>query len=320
MEAVFKRIYLAGLVPVISIEDAQQALPLAKALMAGGLDIAEVSFRTTAAAEAIRRIRNEFPEMLISAGTVITEQQMQQAQSAGANFVVTPGFNPVQVRRAVEQNIPIVPGTATPGEMEQAMALGLNVVKFFPAEQNGGLDKLKAFAGPYRNLRYMPTGGINTQNLPAYIRFNQTLACGGSWMVKPELISAGAWDEITRLTKEAVDVMLGFELKHVGINPYSGQSATQTAAIFERAFGFGWEEGTKSVFCGGRTFELMKTIGSGGMGHIAIGTNSLDRAVHHLKHRGFEVDETTRVDKNGTTIAIYLKQEISGFAFHLMQK
>lgn len=139
-------------------------------------------------------------------------------------------------------------------------------------------------------------------------------------MVKPALINAGAWDEITRLTKEAVDAMLGFELKHVGINPLPGQSALQAAATLERAFGFGWDEGTKSVFGGGRAFELMKAKGPGRMGHVAIGTNSLDRAVHHLKRRGFEVDETSRVEKNGAPVAVYLKQEISGFAFHLLQK
>lgn len=168
MEAVFERIYATGLVPVIAIDDAQQAVPLAKALLAGGLDVAEVTFRTAAAAEAIGRIRNELPEMLVGAGTVLTEEQMQQAQAAGASFVVTPGFNSALVRRAVEQSIPIVPGTATPGEMEQAMVLGLNTVKFFPAEQNGGLDKLKALAGPYPSLRFMPTGGINIQK-PARI-------------------------------------------------------------------------------------------------------------------------------------------------------
>ena len=207
MNPILEQISNIGIVPVIAIDDAKKAVPLAKALVAGGLPVAEVTFRTAAAEEAMRSITREVPEMLVGAGTVLNREQVDRALDAGAKFIVSPGFNPDTVRYVLSKGALMVPGTATPGEMEQAMSLGLDVVKFFPAEQNGGVAKLKAIAGPYKTLKWMPTGGVNAKNLMDYLSFDQIVACGGTWMVKKDLIAAENWDEITRMTREAVRTM-----------------------------------------------------------------------------------------------------------------
>lgn len=320
MNAIVEKIYEIGIVPVIAIDDAEKAVPLAKALVAGGLPAAEVTFRTAAAEEAIRRITAEVPEMLVGAGTVLTKDQVDRALDAGSKFIVSPGFNPEITKYALEKGAVMMPGTATPGEMEQAMSLGLDVVKFFPAEQNGGVAKLKAVAGPYTNLRWMPTGGVNAKNLMDYLSFDKIVACGGTWMVKKDLINDEKWDEITRLTKEAVQTMLGFEFAHMGLNTENEEEALKAAKTFEALFGLDYAVGNSSVFAGARRMEIMKKPGRGKYGHIAIATNTLPRAIAHLKARGVEFDESSLVEKNGKKIAIYLKEEIAGFAVHLVQK
>ena len=320
MNAIVEKIYEIGIVPVIAIDDAEKAVPLAKALVAGGLPAAEVTFRTAAAEEAIRRITAEVPEMLVGAGTVLTKDQVDRALDAGSKFIVSPGFNPEITKYALEKGAVMMPGTATPGEMEQAMSLGLDVVKFFPAEQNGGVAKLKAVAGPYTNLRWMPTGGVNAKNLMDYLSFDKIVACGGTWMVKKDLINDEKWDEITRLTKEAVQTMLGFEFAHMGLNTENEEEALKAAKTFEALFGLDYVVGNSSVFAGARRMEIMKKPGRGKYGHIAIATNTLPRAIAHLKARGVEFDESSLVEKNGKKIAIYLKEEIAGFAVHLVQK
>lgn len=320
MNAVLERIYEIGIIPVIAINDADKAVPLAKALVAGGLPAAEVTFRTDAAEESIRRIVQEVPEMLVGAGTVLTKDQVDRAHAAGSKFMVSPGFNPEITKYALDKGINFMPGTATPGEMEQAMSMGLDAVKFFPAEQNGGVAKLKAVAGPYKNLRWMPTGGVNAANLMDYLSFDKIIACGGTWMVKADLIDNGDWAEITRLTREAVNSMLGFTLKHVGVNCANEDEAMKAAKLFEMAFGMETAVGNSSVFSGKKELELMKAPGRGKNGHLAIGTNTIERAVAHLKDRGFAFDESSRVVKNGKTIAIYMQDEIAGFAVHLVQK
>ena len=192
------------LVPVVVLEDAKDALPLAKALIDGGLPVAEVTFRTAAAADSIRAISEAYPEMLVGAGTVTNLEQAKTAVAAGAKFLVTPGFSDEVTRYAVENEIPVFPGTCTPTEVMQAMGYGLKVVKFFPASQYGGLNTIKALAGPFPAMRFMPTGGINAGNVKEYLADKHIIACGGSWMVKGDLIAAGKFDEIQRLTQEAV--------------------------------------------------------------------------------------------------------------------
>ena len=192
-----------GLIPVIAIEEAAEALPLGRTLLESGLPIAEITFRTKAAAAAIRQLA-KLSELMLGAGTVLSTDQVQEARDAGAQFMVTPGFNPKVVDYCVKNSIPIVPGVCTPTEIEAAFEYGLDVLKFFPAQSMGGIKSLKAFSGPYSKVKFIPTGGINTTNVCDYLNLPNVLACGGSWMVSKELISSRNYTEIARLTREAV--------------------------------------------------------------------------------------------------------------------
>ena len=262
MYEVLEKIQKIGIVPVVVLDDAKDAKPLAKALCEGGLPCAEVTFRTAAAEESIRIMAEEFPEMLIGAGTVLTTEQVDRAVNAGAKFIVSPGLNPEVVKYCVSKDIPITPGTSNPSDIETALSFGLEVVKFFPAEAAGGLNMIKSLAAPYTNVKFMPTGGINANNINSYLAFDKIIACGGSWMVKGDLIKAGDFDKIRELTKEAVQTMLGFELKHIGINCENEAEADSTADAFDRLFGFTKKAGNSSVFAGSY-IEAMKTPGAG---------------------------------------------------------
>lgn len=196
-----------GIVPVVVLNRVEDAKPLANALCEGGLKCAEVTFRTDAAEESIRIMTTEFPDMLVGAGTVLTIEQVDRAVAAGAKFIVSPGFDPEIVDYCIEKDIPVVPGCITPSEVAQGVKRGLEVVKFFPAEQAGGLAMLKAMAAPYTTMKFMPTGGISAKNLSEYLSFKKIIACGGSWMVKADLVDAGDYDRIIELTKEAVELV-----------------------------------------------------------------------------------------------------------------
>lgn len=207
MHETLEKIQETGIVPVVVLEDAKDAAPLAKALCDGGLPCAEVTFRTAAAEEAIRIMVREYPQMLIGAGTVLTTDQVDRAVAAGAKFIVSPGLNPRIVKYCVEKGILIVPGCSNPSDVEQALENGLDVVKFFPAEQAGGLAMIKAMAAPYVGVKFMPTGGINAKNVKEYLAYDRILACGGSWMVKGDLVKAGKFAEISELAKEAAEIV-----------------------------------------------------------------------------------------------------------------
>ena len=195
-----------GLVPVVEIPDAALAGPLGQALLAGGLPCAEITFRTSSAAAAIAVLRRECPDLLVGAGTVLTPAQVDAAADAGAAFIVAPGFNPVTLERARARGLPMIPGVCTPTEIEQALSHGVDVLKFFPAEAAGGVAFLKAVSAPYKNVRFIPTGGISASNLASYLALPQVLACGGSWMVSQGLLLRGDFEAIRRLTSEAVSV------------------------------------------------------------------------------------------------------------------
>ena len=196
-----------GVVPVVVLNDAKDAAPLAKALVEGGLPCAEVTFRTEAAEECIRIMANEFPEMFVGAGTVLTIDQVDRAVAAGAKFIVSPGFDPEIVDYCLSKDIPVYPGCITPSEVAQAVKRGLKVIKFFPAEQFGGVSTIKALAAPYTGVKFMPTGGVSAKNLESYLSFDRIVACGGSWMVKGDLVKAGKFDEIKTLVEEAVQLV-----------------------------------------------------------------------------------------------------------------
>ncbi|MDD6638795.1 MAG: bifunctional 4-hydroxy-2-oxoglutarate aldolase/2-dehydro-3-deoxy-phosphogluconate aldolase [Lachnospiraceae bacterium] len=207
MDKVLEQIQEIGIVPVVVLNDAKDAEPLAKALCDGGLACAEVTFRTAAAEESIRIMSEKFPDMLVGAGTVLTTEQVDRAVAAGAKFIVSPGLNPRIVKYCVDKGILITPGCANPSDIEQALEQGLEVVKFFPAEAAGGLKMIKAMAAPYVGVKFMPTGGINQNNVREYLAYDRILACGGSWMVKSDLVDAGKFDEIEKLARECVDIV-----------------------------------------------------------------------------------------------------------------
>lgn len=320
MNEVLLNIQKMGLVPVVKLDNAADAEPLAKALCEGGLPCAEVTFRTDAAEEAIRIMTTKYPQMLVGAGTVLTTEQVDRAVNAGATFIVSPGLNPKIVKYCVDKGIPITPGCTNPSDIEQAIELGLDVVKFFPAEAAGGLNMIKSMAAPYVNMKFMPTGGINSKNLTNYLDFPKIIACGGSWMVSDDLVKAGEFDKIKEITREAVNQMLGFQLAHVGINANDETEADNVASSFEKLFGFTKNVGNSSIFAGS-AIEVMKTPYLGAKGHIAIKTNYLERAMYHLGMQGFTFDmESAKYDNKGNMVAIYLTGEFGGFAVHLLQK
>lgn len=207
MHEILEKIKNIGIVPVVALDDVKDALPLAEALQEGGLPCAEITFRTGAAAEAIRLISREFPQMLVGAGTVLTTEQADQAAAAGARFLVSPGSNLRVIRHCLDKGYLFTPGCSTPSDMEQALENGLDVVKFFPAEPAGGLEMIKALAAPYRNVQFMPTGGITPKNVGDYLGYDRILACGGTWMVKEEMIKEGAFDKIRQLSQEAAKIV-----------------------------------------------------------------------------------------------------------------
>ena len=207
MNEVLEQFKKIGIIPVVVLDDANDAKPLGQALMEGGLPCAEVTFRTEAAEESIRIMSQEFPDMLVGAGTVLTTEQVDRAVAAGAKFIVSPGLNPKVVEYCVKKNIPITPGTCNPSNVETALEFGLDVVKFFPAEPAGGLNYIKAIAAPYTGVSFMPTGGINSENVKEYLKYDRIIACGGSWMVKGDLIKSGNFEKIKELTAEAAAIV-----------------------------------------------------------------------------------------------------------------
>ncbi|PYG85851.1 2-dehydro-3-deoxyphosphogluconate aldolase/(4S)-4-hydroxy-2-oxoglutarate aldolase [Ruminiclostridium sufflavum DSM 19573] len=323
MHEILSKISLIGIVPVVKINDTEKAVPLAKALSDGGIPAAEITFRTEQAEEAIVRITKEMPDVLVGAGTVLTTEQADRAIKAGAGFVVSPGLNPQVVAHCMQKGIPVIPGCSNPSDIEQAMALGLDVVKFFPAEAAGGVKMLKALSGPYGNMKFMPTGGITADNVNDYLSFSKVIACGGSWMVPENLIKQGNFEKITILAREAMESILGFKLSHVGINCEKDEQAGKVAASFSSLLNLDLYNGGVSIFAGnaaGNIIEVMKTPYKGRHGHIAIKTNYIERAVNYITGKGYKFDQSTaKYDLNNKLQTIYLESEVGGFAIHLVQ-
>jgi len=321
LETVFQKIKQTGIVPVVKLEDAKDAVALAKALIDGGLPCAEITFRTAAAEESIRNIVNAYPEMLVGAGTVLNLDQLDRAVNAGAKFVVSPGFNRTIVEACIAKGVPVYPGCSSPTDIEAALELGLKTVKFFPAENIGGIAAIKAMSGPYGDLTFMPTGGVNAKNLNDYLSFEKIIACGGSWMVDPKLIESGDFATITKLTREAVNTMLGYTLAHVGINCEDEPQTHAVAKLFCALFGVEYKPSNTVVFAGSMVEAMTPMPGRGTNGHIAIGTNSVERAMYQLKMQGVGFrEETIKKDAKGNIKAIYLDIDVNGFALHLLQK
>ncbi len=319
MDKVLEQIHLLGIVPAVRIDNAKEALPLGKALLDGELPIAEITFRTAAAEEAIRELTKSLPELLVGAGTVLTVEQVKKAVGAGAKFIVAPGFNPSVVDYCVQNNIPIIPGINTPSLIEAGLERGLEVLKFFPAETCGGIKFIKDMAGPYGKVKFVPTGGINVANLSAYLAEPNVHSIGGSWMVTASLISEGKFSEITRLAREAVYTMLGFELGHLGINAENETQARESTNILASLFTFPVTEKPYAFFAG-KGVEVIKNPRFGKYGHIAIATNNIHRAIAFFNRKGIPILSESKLEEGGKLQVIFLKQEISGFAIHLQQK
>ena len=204
-ENFYKKLHELAVIPVVVLEHADQAEPMAKALVEGGMPSAEVTFRTDCAAEVIRRMRVAHPEMCVGAGTVLSVEQVEEAVDAGAAFIVSPGFDAKVVERCIELKVPVLPGTVTPTEVIEAEQLGLKVTKFFPAEQYGGLATIKSLCAPFTSHRFMPTGGVSLANVGEYLSSPCVVACGGTWMVKPALFADGDFSQVTEKAKEAME-------------------------------------------------------------------------------------------------------------------
>ena len=207
MTEMMKKLQKLGIVPVVVLNDAKDALPLAERLVNGGLPCAEVTFRTAAAEESIRQMAKAYPDMIIGAGTVLTCEQADRAIDAGAKFIVSPGFNPKVTEYVLKRGVPMTPGVCTPTEIEAALQFDLDVLKFFPAEPSGGLKMIKALCAPYVGLNFMPTGGINADNVRDYLKYDRIVACGGSWMVSGSLVKEGKFDEIENMVREAAAIV-----------------------------------------------------------------------------------------------------------------
>ena len=316
--SIIDEISLYGLLPVIKIEDAADAVPLVGALKEGGLPVAEITFRTEAAAQRIELATKAFPDALIGAGTVLSVDQLKKAVDAGAKYIGSPGFNPKVVRYAVENDIPMVPGVATPGDIEAALEMGISCVKLFPAEVLGGVGYIKALSGPYGKLRFVPTGGVNEANMMSYLSLKQVAAIGGSFMAPSDLIKRTDWDGIAAAARASVNKVLGMELIHLGINTGGEEDAVQGDRFLSQLLNLPVKESADAIMVGGE-FEICKQKKPGKYGHIAIGVNNILRAIRQLSDRGYEIDTPLKDDK-GEVKAAYLKQEVCGFALHLLRK
>lgn len=315
---VLKRLAQSGVVPVVVLEDAKDAVPTAKAMLAGGIDVMEITFRTAAAADSIKAVAQECPDMVVGAGTVINLEQCKLAVECGAKFIVSPGYDEETVAWCCDNGIPVTPGCVTPTEIMMALKHDLKVLKFFPANVYGGLSAIKSLAGPFGGVKFIPTGGVNAQNLAEFISSPYIHAVGGSWICPKADIAAGNFDKITALCKEARKTLLGFEVAHIGINTPDADAAMDVCKAFNDAFDFNVKQGNSSNFAS-TGVEVMKTMFKGANGHIAIRTNKMIPAIAEMERRGYELDMDSVKDKNNIK-AVYFKNEIGGFAVHLLQK
>lgn len=315
---VLKRLAQSGVVPVVVLEDAKDAVPTAKAMLAGGIDVMEITFRTAAAADSIKVVAQECPDMVVGAGTVVNLEQCKLAVECGAKFIVSPGYDEETVAWCCDNGIPVTPGCVTPTEIMMALKHGLKVLKFFPANVYGGLSAIKSLAGPFGGVKFIPTGGVNAQNLAEFISSPYIHAVGGSWICPKADIAAGNFDKITALCKEARKSLLGFEVAHIGINTPDADAAMDVCKAFNDAFDFNVKQGNSSNFAS-TGVEVMKTMFKGANGHIAIRTNKMIPAIAEMERRGYELDMDSVKDKDNIK-AVYFKNEIGGFAVHLLQK
>lgn len=316
MNEILSRIGDIGIVPIMQLDSADDAAAIAKALKTVGIPLMEIVFRTSAAEESIKRISKEQPDFLIGAGTIITVEQAQKAIDAGAQFIAAPGFNPKVVKHCIDKNIPIIPGCATPTEIEAAIEMGIEAVRFYPAVQMGGVTAMKELAGTYPGIRFLPVGGLTTALACEYIKFDKLLAVGGDFMVEQSIINNKEYDKLAERVAEVLLAMLDLQVGHVGLNCADDSQARQLSNQLADLFSADVMEIPKSYFAG-KMFEVMKSPYLGEKGHISIRTTDVPRAYAYFKRKGVPFIEESAGYKNGKLSVIYFKEEYGGFALHL---
>lgn len=312
--SVMDELRLTGVVPVVVIDDIEQAVPIARAIHEGHINVIELTLRTECAVEAIRRISKEVPEIIVGAGTVLNVEQAKAAIDAGAKFIVSPGLDDDLVKYCQGINMPIMPGTATCTEMQHAVNLGLKVVKLFPFNILGGMDAIKGFAPVFPMLKFMPTGGIGLKNINEVLNNPKIYCAGGSFATPKDLVANKDYAGITEVCKKAVNAMLNFKMLHVGINCESEEEASKVTDELCAMFDIK-KTNLPAAFFAGDMAEVMKSPFVGKHGHLAIQTDNMERAIYYFEKRGYKLKEPTS-DAKGM-VACYFEDEIGGFAFHL---
>lgn len=314
--AVTKELELCGIIPLVKLEDIRDTLPLMGALTAAGIKVVEIVFRSSIAKDAIKLISSKCQNMLVGAGTVISIDQVNEAISAGAKYIVTPSFNSKVVDRCIKLGIPVFPGCSNATDVEQAYERGLKVVKFFPSELLGGVPMLKALSKTYPFMRFLPTGGINSDNLNNYLSFNNVLCCGGTFLVDEELIRQGKFEEVTKNVREAINKMLNIQLDHIAINTDEAQGKKLLKTISQLS-GNNYME-SEGKYNG---IEAVFENQFGKIGHIAFSSPNLERCVYYLAERGFSIDPDSIVkNDNGKMIKVNLEGDNAGFILRLIRK
>lgn len=307
-----------GLLPNVNVTNPDIAVRVAQALKDCGIDVVEIPLFEEASMNSLAAVRKANPDSLVGAGTVHTAELAAKVVDLGVDFVVAPGMCRETIQYCLDKGVAVIPGATTATEIEIARSMGLNILKFFPSELNGGVKMINALRAPFSDVRFITTGGVNFDNLKDYAACKGVVAAGGSFMTPARLINAERWDDISELAQRAIEISLGFEMGHVGLNCHSVGEANATAEEFAKIFGFKTREIDISFF-GGNAVEAMKKPSFGANGHIAIACNSMKRAIYDLERRGYKFRFFKNNDK-GEMIAAYIENEIGGFAIHLCVK
>lgn len=322
MKDTLRHISEVGILPIITIEETLDAIPIAQALYDGGIPMVVITFRNDNGPECIELITKAIPDMLVGAGTVLSTAQVDQAIAAGAKFFTSPAINPTVVNYCKQKNIPIFPGAATPNNIEEALTLGLEHIEYFPAEANGGVEGLRAVSAPYPKVNFIALGGVNNDNMVHYLNDPKIFAVAGDWFIKEDWIRFKDYEMIEQSAQEAVKIMLDFEIDHIGLNFPKEESALYAAEEFGELFGYDVKKTAEDTgFFAGSYFETMKPGYMGTVGHIAINTNSVERAKAYLERKGLGfIDEKTECMDDGSLRLVVLDKEIGGFAIQLIRK
>lgn len=319
MNKVIEELKLIGVIPLAVFKDEKQAVPTANALEKAGIHTLEVTLRTEKGVKAIEEIKKNCSGFLAGAGTVRTLEQAKAVKEAGADYIVTPAYDEKIADWCKENQMPLLPGVTTPYEINKAVSNGFTTLKFFPAENYGGAKTIKALAGPFPEVSFMPTGGINTRNMGQYLANPNVSMVGGGWICNADLLDQEDYEGITRKAREALDQFLGYEVVHVGINTENTTEGIAVAESIASVFKMPVHKGELSNFVG-TGFEVNNFKGLGKFGHVAIDTNRIESAEYYLKKENREMNEESRVIVNGKTKVVYLKDEFAGFAIHLRQR